>query len=218
MHKLLPFRQYDEKDVINLFSLAPVAGGTDYVNLKVGGSASGNGDNWSGTAVMAKSGNTLGGDAPGLSDNESYLGAVQNDLGHTLGQGSQYPMAGGQVDPLAVTSNVKFLGITLRATLAYDENMEKLLYYQRKLEELQAVLPKQAVPIATRGMFTLTTGASTSAAAIIDTSLLVGNGLISAANGKFGAAAAPAAGNLGIVLATGTNGGQNVALVQIAPR
>lgn len=239
MHKLLPFRQYDEKDVINLFSLeiSSSGGGTDYINLKAGGTGN-NVEHYSGTGVAVSGftragtspavaevlGNTgtLGGDAPGLSDSESYLGGVVNGLGHTLGQGSQYPIASSSVKA-TTASDPDFLGITLRATLAYDENTEKLLYYSRKLEELQAVLPRQAVPVATRGMFTFTVGTNGAFASLANTG--AGAGVSAAANGKFvaavpsaGSAAAVAAGDLGIVLATGTNGGQDVALVQIAPR
>lgn len=239
MHKLLPFRQYDEKDVINLFSLEISSGGTDYINLKAGVAAN-NVEHYSGTGVAVSGfkranpaatpivtevlGNTgtLGGDAPGLSDSESYLGAVQNNLGHALGQGSQYPIASSSVKA-TTASDPDFLGITLRATLAYDENTEKLLYYSRKLEELQAVLPRQAVPVATRGMFTFTVGANGAFANLTNTG--AGAGVSAAANGKFtaalpsaGASAAVVAGDLGVILATGKNGGQDVALVQISPR
>ena len=236
MHKLLPFRQYDEKDVINIFSLEIGSGGTDYINLKAGGTGN-NVEHYSGTGVAVSGftrtngstvpevlGNTgtLGGDAPGLTDTESYLGGVVNGLGHTLGQGSQYPIASGSVKA-TTASNPNFLGITLRATLAYDENAEKLLYYSRKLEELQAVLPRQAVPVATRGMFTFTVGANSAFANLTNTG--AGAGVSAAANGKFtaavpsaGAAASGAAGDVGVILATGKNGGKDVALVQIAPR
>jgi hypothetical protein len=47
------------------------------------------------------------------------------------------------------------LGMTLYQTAKNDENGEKLLYNPQKQEELQAMLPGQAVPIATKGIFTL---------------------------------------------------------------
>jgi len=117
MHKLLPFRQYDEKDVINLFKLQ----------------------------------------------------------GNASKFGSFYPEA-----PMALeasTASSGFLGITLRSTLAYDENDEKLSSYPVKKDELQAVLPGEAVPVVTRGFFTLTGDAVTGAA--------VGNILTLGANGTF---------------------------------
>ena len=51
------------------------------------------------------------------------------------------------------------MGITLRETLAYDENGEKLLYYKQKLDEAQAVLPGQTVPVLTRGLVLLSSTA-----------------------------------------------------------
>jgi hypothetical protein len=53
------------------------------------------------------------------------------------------------------------VGITLRETLAYDENGEKLLYYKQKLDEAQAVLPGQTVPVLTRGLVLLDSNAVT---------------------------------------------------------
>jgi hypothetical protein len=51
------------------------------------------------------------------------------------------------------------LGITLYQTAKNDENGEKLLYNPQKQEELQAMLPGQAVPVATKGIFTLAASA-----------------------------------------------------------
>lgn len=147
-----------------------------------------------------------------MTASEGYLGAVKDGLGQTLAQGVQYPKAANTVAPTAATGDADFFGITLRSTFAYDENMEKLLYYQRKLEELQAVLPLQAVPVATRGMFTLSLGDLTGGHALA--AATPGQGLNVAASGQFTAATA-ASGDVGLVLATGKNGGQDVALVQI---
>ena len=47
------------------------------------------------------------------------------------------------------------MGILLRDVRAKDENGENLLYYPEKREELQCVVSGEAVPIATRGIFTL---------------------------------------------------------------
>lgn len=212
IHKLLPFRQYDEKDVVNLFSLVLSGAGTNYSNAYAGNIID-NGSNLSGTAVEISAGNTnLGKDEPMMSDSEGYLGAVKNNLGHALGQGVQYPKAANTVVPTAAAGDADFFGITLRSTFAYDENMEKLLYYQRKLEELQAVLPLQAVPVATRGVFTLTVGTASAGNAIA--SATPGQGLSVTTSGQFTTTTATG-GDVGLVLATGKNGGQDVALVQI---
>lgn len=212
IHKLLPFRQYDEKDVVNLFSLVLSGAGTNYSNAYAGAIID-KGSNLSGTAVeISTTNNKLGGDEPMMTASEGYLGAVKDGLGQTLAQGVQYPKAANTVAPTAATGDADFFGITLRSTFAYDENMEKLLYYQRKLEELQAVLPLQAVPVATRGMFTLSLGALTGGHALA--AATPGQGLSVAASGQFTAGTA-ASGDVGLVLATGKNGGQDVALVQI---
>ena len=47
------------------------------------------------------------------------------------------------------------VGISLRSTLAYDENNEKLLYYRQKADELQAVLPGESVPCLRRGLIAM---------------------------------------------------------------
>jgi len=51
------------------------------------------------------------------------------------------------------------LGLTLYQTAKNDENGEKLLYNPQKQEELQTMLPGQAVPVATKGIFTLAAAA-----------------------------------------------------------
>ena len=50
------------------------------------------------------------------------------------------------------------VGIALRSTLAYDENNEKLLYYTQKKDELQCVLPGEAVPCLRRGLIAMVVG------------------------------------------------------------
>ena len=47
------------------------------------------------------------------------------------------------------------IGITLRQTVAYDENGENLLRYPVKKDELQAVGPGETVPVLTRGLVLL---------------------------------------------------------------
>lgn len=179
MHKLLPFRQYDEKDVINLFKLD--LGGATLTSLKPGDETGFTKKNWSGTAVDVKSTNDwYATDPAGLHTSshtaQPYLGAIgSGDQGNASKFGSFYPEA-----PMALeasTPSSGFLGITLRSTLAYDENDEKLSSYPVKKDELQAVLPGEAVPVVTRGFFTLTGDAVTGAA--------VGNILTLGANGTF---------------------------------
>ena len=90
------------------------------------------------------------------------------------------------------------LGLTLRQTAKFDENGEKLLYYRQKAEELMCVLPGQAVPVATRGIFSLGANA-------IDGTLVVGSGFkLSANGGKITGCLHNDGGKLGIVLGTGS--------------
>ena len=155
--RILPYRDYSEHDVVNMFSLS-TSGVTDgFQSWTEAGSGK-----WdSGVVVKVSAGATLPGDLPsGLSEHASgeelrkYLGASQTSahIGYNA-----YPYNGMTVEP-AGASDVA-LGITLRETLAYDENGEKLLYYKQKLDEAQAVLPGQTVPVLTRGLVLLSASA-----------------------------------------------------------
>jgi hypothetical protein len=149
---------------------------------------------------------------------KAYLGAIgAGDQGFALTEGAIYPNASGQVEP-SIADNTDFFGITLRATLAFDENDEKLLYYQEKLDELQCVLPEQPVPVATRGFFTLTHGLANTGAAILNAG--PGSGIACAADGQF-TDTNIAASHVGITLATGTGSvpaRADIAMVQIGAR
>lgn len=247
MHKLRPFRQYDEQDVLGIFSLdVSSQKASKYAALAPDDKSFQNGANWSGTAVSAKVGNALGGDEP-LRMDDPYLGAIgSGDQGpFALQQGSFYPEAPLKVE--AASDCDGFLGITLRPTMAWDENMEKLLYYPVKKDEFQAVLPGETVPVATRGFFTLTYGASAAdgVGLVAATKPVVGSHICSGADGQFALVGdevtegAHDAGSIaetptpyggsahahysdqrvaGIVLAEGTNGGDNVVLVQLGIR
>jgi hypothetical protein len=222
MHKLLPFRQYDEKDVINLFSL-DVSGeaSSKYTKLSPDNLGVSNGGNWSGTLVVPQSDSTkLGGDEP-TRTYDSYLGKIgsQNQGNFTYQQGVFYPSAPMQVSIGSV--DVSTLGLTLRPTIAWDENDEKLLYYPVKKDEFQAVLPGEAVPVATRGFFTVTVGIAASGAAIADanglgagTTIVPGSSLKAGANGKFVARGSSGTA-IARILATGQNAGKDVALIQL---
>jgi len=176
--RILPYRDYSEHDVLNLFSLDVDESAdtlTEWVEAVNG--------KWdSGVVVKVKTGE-LPGDLPGgLSEHASgeklrkYLGdsPTSAHIGYNA-----YPYNGMTVEP-ASTGEVA-VGITLRETLAYDENGEKLLYYKQKLDEAQAVLPGQTVPVLTRGLVLL----DESAFDAVPTT--VGAKLYLAAGGKFSA-------------------------------
>jgi hypothetical protein len=140
------------------------------------------------------------------------------DITNTLGK-SDYPFLGAAQYPAvplqftAATAGVPVLGITLNQTLATDENGERLLYNPVKRAELQAVLTGQAVPVATRGIFTL----SDSAIDWVDANMVVNSHLIVSANagkvsGLLASAVSPITGTtsiIGRILGTGQRVSQN---------
>jgi hypothetical protein len=132
---------------------------------------------------------------------------------------TDYPFLGAAQYPsvpltfTAATNDAPVLGITLNQTLAFDENGEKLLYNPVKRQELQAVLSGQAVPVATRGIFTL----NDTAVDWVDANMVVNSHLLISANaGKVTGLAPTTSGPLtgqysiiGKVLATGSRSSQN---------
>ena len=104
---------------------------------------------YAGSAVKVRSGwqNT---------DELSFIGNVgagyNNTVSQRYGVSAEVEYTDGGADEAA-------LGITLYDVREYDENGEKLAFNPRKQDELQASLTGQAVPIATRGVFLMATGA-----------------------------------------------------------
>ena len=179
MLRILPFRQYDENDVINLFAL-------DGASANEATTDSGAGD--AGVFVKVSAGD-FDKDPVSYSD-DSYLGKTDYPFIK-----AQYPSVNLECAPAA--SGESLLGITLRQTAKTDENGEKLLYHPVKAEELGCVLPGQAVPVATRGVFTITADA-------YDGALAVGGGIALGASGKVAECAATAAEKVGTVIGTGS--------------
>jgi len=203
MHKLKPFRQYDEKDVINLFKLD--VGGYTLTNLVPGGTGHTK-EFWSGTAVIPKTGNDATGVDPTTGSN-AYLGAIgSGDQGFALQSGSSYPEAGMGLT-VAGANAANCIGLTLKPTLAYDENGEKLLYYAVKKDELQCCLPGEAVPVVNRGLLT-TTGDAWTANPTVGHDITIGaNGRLTGAAAAAAAAGAVTARKYGTVLAVGGTSG-----------
>jgi len=177
MKRLLPFRDYSEHDVVNIFAL-------DTANTYL--SDTGDGD----AGVIVKVSN-------GAITNDAAQYVASSYLGKT-----DYPNVGrnGYPEvPLKVGvagSGEAALGITLFETAMYDENGEKLLYYRQKALENQAVLSGQAVPVLKRGTVTLSSAAFESSIPAPSTALSVRSG------GKFGEAESGDS-VYGMVLATG---------------
>ena len=155
--RILPYRDYSEHDVINGFSL-DTANST--LSTWVPNNTS-NSEHDAGVVVCVSAG-SLPGDSPAHQKDSGdklrdYLGASFSSA--SIGY-SSYPYNDMLVVP--ASGQAPALGITLRESLAFDENGEKMLYYPQKLDEAQGVLPGHSVPILTRGMVLLAEEAFTS--------------------------------------------------------
>lgn len=194
-HRLLPFRQYDENDVINLYALdadAVGAGGLKAIQPSV------DDINADGVLVSVTNGNMNDNDVIDVSEDNRFMASYDSPVGR-----NPYPTNPLKVAPAA--SGDAVLGITLNQTLAVDENGESLLFNPVKKDELQAVLSGQTVPVLTKGVVTVHVNG-------VEGSPAVGDKLSVGSPGKFkkfdGASAS--AGNmddiLGSVIATGHRG------------
>ena len=146
-HKLRPFRDYSEHDVINLFAHidSAVDGG---IIVKLNADA-----NW------ATSGWHNIDDNDHLSLQNSMLGnAGTNSITNTVSE--RYGVAA-RVQTAGVTDLP--LGMTLYEVAEDDENGEKLIYNPRKAAEMQVVVSGQAVPIVTKGLFLYDYGTASTA-------------------------------------------------------
>ncbi len=136
-YKLRPFRDYDEHDVLNLFSY-------DTTGLNAG-------------SINITKGSLV----------KIATGWKNYDSGVDLGGGIEFIGGAGTLQPTnvvsqryGVTAKVVVsntgetpIGMTLFDVRDADENGELLKYYPRKAAEMQAVIPGQAVPVVTRGVF-----------------------------------------------------------------
>lgn len=156
--RIEPFRDYSEHEVVNLYALEAPATFAALRDWKPGAAFSGAND--AGVVVspvISKS--KLPGDLPSKDSLDrtgvlrSYLGASgQSNVGFNAYNTVEMTVAAADSDDALQGAP---LGITLKQTLAYDENDENLLRYPLKKDELQAVLPGHAVPVLTRGMVLL---------------------------------------------------------------
>jgi hypothetical protein len=135
MPNLRPFRDYDEHDVVNLFSYS----GTLPVNKGTIVKIVGNG--WKNT------------------DELEMLGSPGASYGNTVSE--RYGVAAKVAD---CGSGDAALGILLYDVKETDENGEKLIFNPRKAAEMGVAISGQAVPVATRGTFLYSGVAGTPAA------------------------------------------------------
>jgi len=122
--RLLPFRQYSEHDVINMYALDTATG-------------------QAGSLVRVSEADL----------NKETVELVNygftNQMGHAT---SLYPQVPLKLTKVTATGQA-VLGIMLRDVRTVDENGENLLFYPQKKDELQCVVSGEAVPVATRGLF-----------------------------------------------------------------
>ena len=184
--RILPFRQYSDHDVVNMYSVI----GSDVLTSTTD---TGAGD--AGVFVKVSDGNFD--NDPVTYQTNSYLGKTDYPF---VGTTEMYPEVNLKIT--GSTSGDIPLGLTLYQTAKNDENGEKLLYNPQKQEELQAMLPGQAVPVATKGIFTLAAAAfdGTTASYAPGTAIIASNNT----NGKVTGAARGASKAFGHVLGTGT--------------
>jgi hypothetical protein len=189
--RLLPFRQYNEHDVINLFRANDTIIGAIPTDAASGVAAPNrNGQHDNGLIVSIDSADFT--KEPVEYGTEAYLG--KTDYPH-IGR-NQYPKATPTFKQCVITAP---FGVTLRQTLTHDENGEKLLYYPQKALELNAVFPGQAVPILTRGLITVSKAG-------LDTNVLSaspGAKLYATASGKFTTTASNSAVQVGVLIGLG---------------
>lgn len=127
---LLPFRDYDEHDVVNLYSLD----GTGLAGqlVKVSSLDLDNELVWS-------EGNPVGFD----------FGTEQGVYSHRFVNPNKVVATEGDE-----TKNDGILGLTLVDTREFDENGQKLILgHRRKANELSSVLSGETVPVVTKGLF-----------------------------------------------------------------
>ena len=129
--RILPFRQYSDHDVVNMYAV---------IDSDVLTSTTDTGAGDAGVFVKVSDGNFD--NDPVTYQNETATW-VKTDYPF-VGTTDMYPEVNLKIT--GSTSGEIPLGMTLYQTAKNDENGEKLLYNPQKQEELQAMLPGQAVP------------------------------------------------------------------------
>ena len=138
MATLKPFRDYDEKDVLNLYSL-----------YTTGLDSSQDLSTWAkrlsaGTMVTIQTGWQTDQELEMLGDAGDASSALKNVTTQRYGVTAKvFPTANAETP----------LGMTLHHVASYDENGEQLKFNPRKAAELEACIPGQAIPIVRKGMF-----------------------------------------------------------------
>lgn len=130
---LRPFRDYDEKDVINLYTYSGAVVDSQYLILATKGT------------IVKITGDGFRNDAEPL-EMLGNFGAftVNNWVGQRYGAIPKVTAAG---------TGDNYIGMTLFDVRELDENQLPLKYNPRKTAEMEVVISGQVVPIVTRGIF-----------------------------------------------------------------
>lgn len=192
---LRPFRDYSEKDVINLYSVSGAPIDTTYNIIATKGSL-----------VKLVGSGFVNDQDPDVMLGNVGLFNVNNWVGQRYGVSSQVALAGVSDNPI---------GMLLFDVRELDENGEFLKYRPQKAAEMEAVLSGQAVPIVTNGRF-LVSGIQTGTTAIV-----AGANVYCGANGGFATSTAVTGAIIGRFLGTaGVTGSYGdyttTALIQLA--
>jgi hypothetical protein len=128
--RLLPFRDYDEHEVLGFFAL-----------------------NQTGVAGQFVSFSTFD------PDNQKGFSSVSPGADYDNVYSKRYEVKAKVAPAASGTKASQVAGITLYSTLEFDENGEKLIFHPEKKDKLKAVTSGEGVPILKRGLVTLTQGA-----------------------------------------------------------
>jgi hypothetical protein len=192
---LRPFRDYNEKDVINLYSVSGAPIDTTYQIIATKGS-------------LVK---IVGAGFVADQDPETMIGNyglfnTNNFVGQRYGVTSQVALSSATDSPI---------GMLLFDVRELDENGEFLKYRPQKAAEMEAVLSGQACPMVTKGRF-IVSGIVTGTTAIT-----AGSPVYAAANGGFATSTAVTGKQIGVFLGgagvTGSYGDSTTtALIQLS--
>jgi hypothetical protein len=171
---LRPFRDYSEKDVINLFSVSGAPIDTTYQIIATKGSL-----------VKVVGSGFVNDQDPEVMIGNMGLFNVNNFVGQRYGVSSQVALAGASDQPI---------GMLLFDVRELDENGEMLKYRPQKAAEMEVVLSGQACPIVTKGLF-IVSGIQTGTTAIA-----AGNPVYVGTNGGFATSTAVTGKQVGIFL------------------
>lgn len=127
-NRLMPYRQYSEHDVINLYSLLGASGDA-------------------GALVKVTSGAANPSNPDGYSSNQ--LGATVNTLSYSFRYETKLKVE----HTASGDDSFAAIGILLWDVRETDENGLPLRYFPQRAKEILAVISGQTVPIAMRGIF-----------------------------------------------------------------